>query len=188
MRELFDLLRDLGVSDALLTAVVPVVVGLVAAARYYRRTGNLPLARLPLRAIRRVVYAARVEFYTRGRPPTVVNVGDNADTVRFALGAASYELEWPLSYHYHGEDINARRYVYDPSHEYPHRQVHIRGFVEDDGTVSLYAHEEPSGVQHPRAHLSSNDMNAASEWAADAYRAFREGDDDALDPRNYTRP
>ena len=188
MRELLDLLRDLGVSADLLTAVVPVLVGLVAAARHYRRTGRLPLTRLPLRALRRLVYTARAEFFTNGRPSSLVTVAEPPETVSTALGMASYELEWPLSYHYHGEDINARRYFYDPTHEYPHRQLHIRGFVENDGTVSLYAHEEPSAVQHPRAHISDSDMADATEWAADAYRAFRKGDADALDPRNYTRP
>jgi hypothetical protein len=180
MQDLLDTLRG-----PLLAAAVPVLVGLAAVARHYRRTGRLPLTRLPLRAFRRLIYTARVEFFTNGTPPTLVNVGDPPETVSTSLGVASYELEWPLSYHYHGEQINARRYFYDPTREYPHRQLHIRGFVEDDGTVSLYAHEEPSAVQHPRVHLSNRDMRDVTKWAADAYQAFRDGDSHALDPRDY---
>jgi len=181
MRELLDLLRDLPVSNDLLTALVPVVVGLVAAARHYRRTGRLPLTRLPWRALRRAFYAARRELFTNGRPSHLVALDVPLETARTRFAENGYVPEWPLSYHYHGEDANLCRYYHDATRDYPHRQLHVRLFVED-GTTQVYAHEEPSALLHPKAHLSDSDMSGATEWAAQAWRDA-ESDAGALDPR-----
>lgn len=182
MRELLDLLRDLPVSDGLLAALVPVLVGLVGVARHYLRTGRLPLTRLPWRSLRRVVYAARADYFTHGRPSTLVDLGDDLDTARTRFAECGFVPEWPLSYHYHGEDANLCRYYYDATREFPHRQFHVRLFVEN-GTAHVYAHEEPSALHHPRAHLSDSDMSDGTGWAAGQYERVAEGDLDALDPR-----
>jgi len=79
-----------------------------------------------------------------------------------------YEPEWPLSYRYDGEDANLRRYYFNPEKEYPHRQVHVRGF-ERGGQLTIYAHEEPSALHHPIKHIKSNDMTDVTEWVADEY-------------------
>lgn len=165
----------------LATTLAMLVTGAGGTARHYRRTGNLPLHTLPWRAIRRLIYRARRTYFTTPAPAAdeLVAVDDDLATVRERLGRQSYELEWPLSFHYMGESLNARRYYYDPEREFPHRQLHIRGFDTDDG-VLLYAHEEASAVQHPKRHLSSRDMTPASDWVGERY-----GNPNGLDPRGF---
>lgn len=187
MPELLDLTRDLPVSGDLLTALVPVLVGLVTTARHYRRTGRLPLARLPLRAIRSFAYTARAEWFKNGRPPTTAATGLALASFRSALAANGYEPKWPLSFHYYGEDANLRAYYYDPTREYPHRQIHVRGFDAGDGDVAEYAHDEPSALAHPVAHIRSEDMDDVTAEVAAALDAAVRGDETALDPRNIVR-
>lgn len=164
------------------TAIATMLAGVGGAARHYRQTGTIPLRTLPWRAFRALVYRLRRHLFTTPAPAaeTLVTVGDSLETVAARLGQQSYELQWPLSYHYRGEDLNARRYYYDPDREYPHRQLHIRGWERDDGAVDLYAHEEASAVHHPRRHLSGRDMAPATAWVGDRY-----GNATGLDPRGF---
>uniref|UniRef100_UPI003EB72B2D hypothetical protein n=1 Tax=Haloarchaeobius sp. HRN-SO-5 TaxID=3446118 RepID=UPI003EB72B2D len=47
---------------------------------------------------------------------------------------------------------------YAPGREYPHRQLHIRAWSNPStDTVDVDAHDEPSPLQHPRAHLQEID-------------------------------
>ncbi len=163
-------------------ALLSLVAAVSGTAVQYRRTGRVPLAGLPWRAFRRVLYAVRRRWFSVERPdrdPTAVD--EPLDDVRNALAEASYNPGWPLSYRYYGEDLNARRYVYDPTRPHPHRQLHIRGFETADGTVELIAHEEPAPEHHPRAHLKEIDMHDASDWLADVWDAK------TLDPRGFDR-
>lgn len=161
-------------------ALLAVLGGGAPALHRYRRTGQVPLGALPWRAIRRLVYAIR---RTHGRYPKPTDRIRTVDlepaTVRERLGRQSYELEWPLSYHYASEDINARRYLLDESREYPHRQLHIRAWDRGDRT-EIYAHEEPSAIHHPRAHIRSTDMTDATAWVVD-----RIDNANGLDPRGF---
>jgi len=162
--------------------LVATLVGGADAARSYRRTGRLPLADLPWRAIRRGMHALRRRWFSTPAPPRDARgeVDLSLKELRRRVGRQSYEPGWPLSYHYKGEDLNARRYWYDPSRSRPHRQLHIRAWEHDDGSVSVDAHEEPSAVQHPRAHIRSRDMTDATEWVAE-----RAGNGNGLDPRGF---
>ena len=190
LTDLVGLFDGLPVSDGLVAALIAALVALVGTARHYRRTGRLPLTRLPWRSLRRLGYAARREWFTNGRPTTLVDLGDDLETARERFAEAGFMPEWPLSYHYHGEDANLARYYYDATREFPHRQFHVRLFVED-GTAHVYAHEEPSALHHPQAHLAENDMSDATEWAATAYE--QAGGDGtvggltALDPRLWAK-
>lgn len=163
-------------------AVVAVVVGLVGAIRNYRRSGSLSVYDLPVRSIRRLVYEFRKAFFTENRPPTRVNSGVPVSLVRQILAEASYEPEWPLSFHYHGEDLNARRYYYDEAHEYPHRQLHVRAFVNEAGAADIYAHDEPSAIHHPAAHLRDNGMLDVSHAVVAALKPASAGDTFRLEP------
>lgn len=163
-------------------ALVALVTGLIGTAVRYRQTGRLPLATLPWRALRRTVYALRRQYFTVPRPdrePFVVT--ETVDAVRDQLASQSYNPNWTLSYRYYDEDLNARRYYHDPERAYPHRQLHIRGFEADDGTVELIAHEEPAPEHHPRAHLKEVDLHDATDWLADTWESQN------LDPRGFER-
>ncbi|MDL0127087.1 hypothetical protein [Halobacterium salinarum] len=163
--------------------LLTVLTGTGGTVRHYQRTGRLPLSTLPWRGLRRLFYRARKHFFTVRRPkqPSFTPV-DPIDAVRDRLGRESYQPGWPLSYHYYGEDLNARRYVFDPDAEHPHRQLHIRGFELDNGSVELIAHEEPDPIMHPRAHLAEQDMHDATPWLKDAWTASA-----GLDPRTFDR-
>ncbi len=146
-------------------AGVSLLVGLLTAYRRYQRTGHITLSRLPWRAFRRLVFEFRRTFFTVAKPDKPsFTVDMRLDTVRATLGNQSYNPAWPLSYNYHGEDYNARHYYYDVGREYPHRQIHVRGFEREDGAVEVMAHEEPAPEHHPKAHLREDDMRPANEW------------------------
>jgi hypothetical protein len=169
----------------LAASIGTLLTGGAEAARRYRRSGSLPsaLAQLPWKAIRRLGYAARRHLgsYPKPSAEALATINANLATVEQRLGTQSYEPGWPFSYHYEGEDLNARRYYYDGEREYPHRQLHIRGW-EMDGAVAIDAHEEPSTIQHTRVHIQSTDMHDATEWAA---QRLEDGNANGLDPRGF---
>lgn len=149
--------------DELTQVVVVLFTGLASAYRYYRKTGKLPLGKIPFTAIRKLLYTARVVFFTFDGPPSTKDVDANLSTFETALGVQSYTIDWPFSFHYKGEDMNAARYYYDPEAKYPHRQVHIRAWNEKDG-VKAYAHDEPSALHHISAHIRGVDKHNVTKW------------------------
>lgn len=161
-------------------ALTLILLGGGDALREYRRTGRFPYRSLPWRAVRRVAYAARKRWFRYPKPDGRTDtVAMPIDDVRDLLGQQGYELEWPFSLHYSGEDINARRYVLRPDAEFPHRQIHIRAW-DRDGLTELYAHEEPSALHHPRVHLDSTDLTDATPWV---YERIHQSS--GLDPRGF---
>lgn len=102
----------------------------------------------------------REHLFAREKPdsPSVM-VAHSVQEVSGRLGVEFLNPKWPLSYHYYGEDYNARRYFYDESKEYPHRQLHIRGFEKENGKLELIAHTEPAPEHHPKIHLSNEEVN-----------------------------
>lgn len=162
-------------------AIALVLLGGGDALREYRRTGRFPYRSLPWRAIRRVAYAARVRWFQYPKPDArTETVPIPIDDIRERLGRQGYEPAWLLSLHYSGEDLNCRRYVLDRDKEYPHRQIHIRGW-DHDGETELYAHEEPSALHHPRVHLKSTDLTDCSTWVSAGIRHAA----DRLDPLEW---
>jgi len=163
--------------------VATVFLGGGGAARHYRRTGQIPLSTLPWRAFRRLAYTLRRRFFSVSRPRKQPFTLENTsiDDVRTRLGTESFQPAWPLSYKYEGEDLNARRYFFAPQAEYPHRQLHVRGFALDEGAVELIAHDEPAPEFHPKAHLKEVDMADATAWLQEAWQT------PALDPRTFDR-
>lgn len=158
----------------LIAAAVPLLAGLLAAYRRYHRTGQLSLSRLPWRALRRLLYEGRKTYFTVEKPDAEsFTVERSLEGIKTVLGDKSYNPRWALSYHYYGESYNARMYYLDPSREYPHRQVHVRGFENEDGAVELMCHEEPAPEHHPRAHLREDDMQPANQWVAESLNGGR---------------
>ncbi|MFC4549396.1 MULTISPECIES: hypothetical protein [Halorussus] len=170
-------------NSPLAQAVAALLVGLLGTVHRYRQTGKVPLAGVPWRALRRVIYAGRRRWFTVERPTVdaALRLVDRpVEDVRATLAEQSYNPGWLLSYHYYGEDLNARRYFYDPTRPHPHRQLHIRGFKTGEG-VELVAHEEPAPEHHPRAHLKEVDMHDATTWVHENW------DSKNLDPRGFER-
>lgn len=149
----------------LIAAIVSLLTGLAALYRRTQSGGRIRLRDLPWRAFRRVLYSLRRYLVPVSKPDAPTLTTDKSlDTVENILGDKSYNPDWPLSYYYHGEDYNARLYYKDLQRKYPHRQVHVRGFVQNDGSVELMAHEEPAPEHHPKAHLREHNMQDATDW------------------------
>lgn len=166
----------------LLGALLTALGGSAGAARRYARTGEVDYRALPWRAIRRLLYVARRLWFRYPKPTgKTQTVAIPPATIRERLGRQGYILNWPLSLHYTGEDINAMRYLYNEADhpEYPHRQLHVRGWNRG-GMTELYAHEEPSAIHHPRKHLESQDMTDATDWLV-----RRIQHPNALDPQGF---
>ena len=162
------------VNQQTIAAAVSLALALLGAYRRYHRTGNLRLSRLPWRAFRRLVLELRKTFFTvRKSDAPSFTVDKSLSTIRATLGDKSYCPSWSLSYRYAGEDYNARHYYYDPGRRYPHRQIHVRGFEQEDGTVELMAHEEPAPEYHPRVHLAESDMSDATTWVQETLAGGR---------------
>lgn len=180
------ILRELAIWAAsnpeLATALATLVTGLLEAGRRYRKAGRLPLSGLPWRAVRRLFFEVRKRWFWTSKPlhNRLRTVDMTLAEFRDRVARQSYEPEWPLSYRYRGEDCNARRYFYDASREHPHRQLHIRAWERDDGRTDVHAHEEPSALHHPKAHLRERDMTSATSWVASRAR-----NGNGLDPRGF---
>jgi len=181
MLDLLQLEPTITSESALYAAVAAISTGLLAAFHYYRRTGTVPLKRLPLRAVRRLIYTVRALGFTVDGRWAAFDPGTDGGTAKRYLGQQSFMLEWPFSYNYKGEDINASRYYYDPASEYPHRQLHIRCKLDGDGVVAaLHAHDEASALHHPRAHLRGGSFTHKTEWVIEQWDT---SDPNSLDPR-----
>lgn len=124
------------------------------------RESKMDIRDIPWRTFRRSVYEFRKHFFTKEKPdvPTLM-VEHSVETVSGEFGMEFLNPKWPLSYRYYGEDYNARRYFYDKSKEYPHRQLHIRGFEKENGKLELMAHVESAPEHHPKAHLKEKELS-----------------------------
>jgi len=155
------------IEPELIGIVVALLTGLAEVVRQYQNTGRFRLVSLPFRSFKRLIYYLRTHVLRRPQKPTGDEIeplpGYTLDEAKELFAEQSYEPEWPLSYAYKGEDANLRRYYYDESFEHPHRQMHIRLWNDGDG-LEQHTHEEPSGIHHPKAHLSAGNQLNATPW------------------------
>jgi hypothetical protein len=132
--------------------------GLLGAAGHYRKTGNLPLGRVPFRAIRDVFGELREEWFGRPRPKGVPAIYTDADpeTVDTTLRNAHFE-DTDFSYDYGGQVYDRRRPSGTMQHPEDGREVptelHVRAFNTADGGTLLLAHDEANRYEAPGAHL-----------------------------------
>lgn len=167
------------IDPAVVAGVVAVLVGMAGTLRYYQRAGSLPLAKLPWYAVRKLVFVVRMSYFRVGKPPRTVSVSVPDSEMMTLLASNGHAPGWPLAYQYQGEEAAYRIYYYDPTAEYPHRQIHTRRFAD-----GIYAHDEPDALHHPKAHIRSNDMTDVSDAVAAAVKRASEGGECALLPRN----
>lgn len=110
--------------------------------------------RAPLRNLRHSIWWIRKTFFTKKRSPTPALLVDmtKAEVVR-TFGRHYFEPGWELSYNYLGEVLNVRRIQWVDHEQYNWWQVHIRGYLHDDGGIELTAHYETEPSEHPDAHI-----------------------------------
>lgn len=155
------------INPEIVALVIAVAAGIAESIRQYRKTGRFRLTSLPLRAMKRLIYELRRIFFTH--PQKIgkqLPVDRTVEQIRIMIGKQGYEPEWPLSYAYRGEDLNARRYYFKENAKYPHRQIHVRAWDRDEKTT-VYAHDEPSPIHHPVAHLQSGNSIDVTRWVVD---------------------
>ncbi|WP_336133517.1 hypothetical protein [Natronomonas amylolytica] len=84
-------------------------------------------------------------------------VDASREAVTAALGRRYFGPNWQFSYHERGEDLNLARVVHEPrevhGHEYVWWQTHVRGWVQDDGSVRLRPHYELEPTEYDQDHL-----------------------------------
>ncbi|MFW5917994.1 MAG: hypothetical protein ACOCR0_00780 [Haloferacaceae archaeon] len=107
----------------------------------------------PLRNLRHSYWWVRKTFFTQPQSPTPAYLVDRTkpEIVRL-FGRRYFEPGWELSYNYHGEVLNLRRVEHVDDGTYEWWQVHIRGFLHDEG-IELTAHYETEPAEHPDAHV-----------------------------------
>jgi len=130
--------------------------GLVAALGHYRRTGRLPLGRLPWRAGRDVLAELRAEYYGKPRPTGVPGVVVDADpaTVEDALRDTHFE---GVDFSYDRQELyDLRRPAGTKRHPESGREIpmelHPRAYETTDGRTLLLAHYEASRYEAPGVH------------------------------------
>lgn len=108
----------------------------------------------PLKNLRRSVWWLRKAFFTKPRTETPAYlVGLAEPEVVRLFGTRHFEPGWDLSYNYHGEMLNLRRTEYVDHERYNWWQVHVRGFLHEEGGIELTAHYETEPAEHPDAHV-----------------------------------
>jgi len=80
------------------------------------------------------------------------------EEMRVLLGRHYYDAGWLLSYHYYGEQLNMRRPYYSMDYEHPWRQVHLRGFVTEEG-LEMDVHTETDAMSHPWVHWRGEEVD-----------------------------
>lgn len=126
--------------------------------------------RFPFDALRAFYRKLRARLFTVERSKgdyLVLGAGDDEDfrdapgtLVALAvetLGSRYYAPNWEFSYHKRGEDVNLARVFHDrrevEGETYEWFQTHVRGYVHEDGTLWLTAHEELEPTEHDREHI-----------------------------------
>lgn len=115
------------------------------------------------RAIKRAFDVIRRDYFTVSGVPPQFRLHVGADELRRVLGQEHFTNSWELSYRYEGEDLNMRLPVYQDD-EYNWYQLHVRGFIQDDGTVDVHVHLELEPTEYPYKHI--NDINFSPEDGA----------------------
>jgi len=127
---------------------------------HYRKTGSVPLGRLPWRSIKQSVRELGNQYFDRPRPkgvPALVvdaKPGDLEDKLR----DEHFESVDLYSYEYKDEAWNLRRPEGTRSHPETGAPVamelHPRGFLTSDGRTLLPAHDEASRFEAYGPHLN----------------------------------
>lgn len=131
----------------------PLLAALGGVVLHYRRTGRIPIGRLPFRAVREIARDLGDQYFgvrrPRGVPGVIVTV--SVDELEDALRSRHFESTDLYSYEYAAEVLNLRR----PADTHPHpesgaeipMELHVRAFKTNDDRLLLLAHDEASRVE-----------------------------------------
>lgn len=112
--------------------------------------------------VRILYHRVRKMLFTKKRPhgPFLV-VDANKDDITQVLGTQCFGPNWAMSYNFKGEVVNVarRNYQFDPDTSIMWWQVHVRGWVGDDGLMYLRAHYEPEPTVYTEEHLDGAGYN-----------------------------
>jgi hypothetical protein len=139
------------------SVIMGLIAGLTAVAVHYRKTGRLPLGRLPWASIRRSVHFITSEYFTRSRPSGVPGLVTDASPkeIEEILREGHYESGDLYSFQYSGEVLNLRRpsALWNYKNEPVAMEVHARVFETDDGRSFIIAHHEASRYEEWKEHI-----------------------------------
>lgn len=159
------------------------VVGLVATAFNYWKTGKLPIGRLPYRYFRHLLRDFRNRYFGKSRPRGVPGIVADAgpDELDKALRPRHYEPADLFSYEYDGEVLNLRRpdgFDPDPVTGDPvAMENHIRGFALDSGKTFLLTHYEANRFSETSDHFDGENYS----WERGAAKAADDLDELGLE-------
>lgn len=141
------------------------VLGVVATAANYWKTGKFPIGRLPYRHLRHVLRDLRNSYFGKPRPRGVSGIVVNADPKKLnrALRLRHYEDADLFSYDYDGEVLNLRRpedFDTDPVNGDPvAMETHIRGFKLDERGTFLLTHREANRFSDTSDHFDGENFS-----------------------------
>lgn len=141
------------------------LVGLLGAFGSYRKTGNIPLGRIPYRHLRRMIRDIGDTYFGTSRPRSVPALIADAppEEVEAALRDDRYESGDLYSYEYGGEVWNLRRPAGMAMNPKTERQipmeVHPRGFLTDDDRTLILSHREANRWEATKAHIDETVMS-----------------------------
>lgn len=137
-----------------------IVMGTIAAAANYAKTGKLPLGRLPYRAMRAAWRQYSDRWFGTARPKSVAALVIDADhdAIEAALRPRHFETGDLSSMEYADEVLNLRRprgWMANPQtgKDVP-METHVRTFTLDDGRVLALTHDEANRYEATSEHLS----------------------------------
>lgn len=145
--------------------VAALLGALLSGAEHYRRTGSVPLGRLPLKHLRHIVRQVGNEYFEYKRPTKVPALLVDADPaeIEAKLRDDHYESVDLFSYEYTGEVVNIRRPEGMANHPKTGEAVpmenHMRAFRTSNGKSLVLDHLEASRFEAWSAHYRGEAMS-----------------------------
>lgn len=138
--------------------LLPILTGLIAALGHWRKTGHLPLGRLPLRALRQAWRGISTKYFAKPRPKNVpaLLIDATPEEIDKKLRPIHFESADLYSLEYEDEVLNLRRpdgYFQAKDGDTFPSELHGRWFRTADGRLLCLAHHEASRFEAWNAHL-----------------------------------
>lgn len=120
---------------------------------------------IPYDELRALYRKFRGALFQKERPQgEYVVVNSTVNALEMIFGREYFAPNWEFSYYKRGEDLNLSRIYYDSrtidDKEYIWWQTHIRGWMHEDGTIWLKAHDELEPTEYDKEHIFGIGFNA----------------------------
>jgi len=138
------------------------IAALLGGITSYKRTGRIPLGRIPFRYVRRMFKEFGDTYFGKSRPKGVpaIIVDSLPKEIESELRTRHYESGDLFSYELEGEVWNLRRP--EQSNRHPESgamvpmETHIRSFETSEGKTLILAHYEANRQEAPELHLDES--------------------------------